>query len=188
MLTLSRRIGVCSCVVLGLAALVTLPGCGKATGEVKGKVTYKGNLLKGGTVLFVGAAGEPSSSAGIDENGNYTIPKLYAGEYKVCVETVSLLPGGKTDSGKNSSMPPGMAAKMPGGGGANQTIAPPKGAFSKVKAGNDGRAPGGEYKSMNPADNAAKYVSIPTTYGKAESTTLTFTYDGGSVTHNIDLK
>src|SRR5438128_2577274 len=72
------------------ASIALVAGCGKGTGSVTGKVTYGSTVLKGGNVGFVPTDGGTSYSAAIGEDGVYTIPKLFTGNYKVCVETDSL--------------------------------------------------------------------------------------------------
>jgi hypothetical protein len=80
-----------------LLVLIGLSGCGSSTATVSGKVSYKGNPLKGGNITFASAEGKPSVSTSIDENGTYTC-KAPTGKVKVSVETASLKPamaGGK---------------------------------------------------------------------------------------------
>src|SRR5437016_5633865 len=76
-------------VLLVLAA--SFAGCAKPTGSVAGKVTYKGNPLKGGHVIFLKADGQ-SEWADIGEDGTYHVDKILAGPVKVGVETSSLRP------------------------------------------------------------------------------------------------
>ena len=87
---------------LSLVVALGATGCGSSTGSVAGKVTLNGQPLKGGNVTFVG---KESFAASIQEDGTYNVPRLLAGEYKVCVETESLKP-------KNAlAMMPGMNNK-----------------------------------------------------------------------------
>jgi hypothetical protein len=67
-----------SVVVSGLCCLLLVAGCGGGgdqleTAEVTGKVTYKGEPLRIGSVLFTPVGGGPSAQANIDRNGNYTL-------------------------------------------------------------------------------------------------------------------
>lgn len=62
--------------VMLMCSLVTLSGCGssenrKPVAKVHGKVTYNGEPLKIGSLLFVPKGGGPSAEANIDRNGNY---------------------------------------------------------------------------------------------------------------------
>ena len=60
----SRCTSLFALVVLACAALA---GCGKGKGDISGKVSYKGTLLKGGNVTFVNEEGGPSFTAAINE-------------------------------------------------------------------------------------------------------------------------
>jgi hypothetical protein len=68
-----------------LVVALTLTGCG-ANGSVSGKVSYKGEPVGGGTVLFV-PQGQQSLSARINADGTYSIEKIAAGPVKISVET-----------------------------------------------------------------------------------------------------
>jgi len=84
-------------------------GCGPSTGTVSGKVTYKGQLVKGGNVTFVSAQGRPSGSASIKEDGTYKVERVATGPVKICVETESLNPARRSKAVKYSP-PPGQKA------------------------------------------------------------------------------
>jgi hypothetical protein len=163
-----------SLVVIPLAALA-LGGCGRAVGTVSGKVSYNGKTLKGGNVTFVSTEGQPTQSAGINEDGTYTIKTITAGSYKVCVETASLKP---------KSLSPSMGASGPPGGAKNSKLDP------------DTKVPEG-YHPSNMAEasiananakNAKLYIAIPDQYADTSKTTLTYTVVGGAQTHDIELK
>jgi hypothetical protein len=69
-----------------------LAGCGgPATGSVSGKVSYKGQALKGGTVTFIPKSGDPHTSP-IQEDGSYAMAKIPAGAATITVETTSVRP------------------------------------------------------------------------------------------------
>lgn len=161
--------------IFGLFAIL-LTGCGGGEGSVTGKVTYQSKPLKGGTVAFISTEGHPSGTANIKEDGSYEVPKLMAGNYKVIVDTESLLPqrgAGTYGKGGGSAVPKD-----------SKTVGPPPGA----------KIPDG-YKTMNPNDadaalkeNAKRYVKIPPQYNKPDESGLEFTAVSGPQTHNIELK
>jgi hypothetical protein len=69
--------------------LAVVWGCGPrskfSTGEVSGKVMFKGKPLPGGMVTFVAAKGGMASPGVIDENGNYKV-EAPIGEVKIQVD------------------------------------------------------------------------------------------------------
>jgi hypothetical protein len=66
--------------------LLPLAGCGKGTGFVTGKVTYRDKPVPSGAVTFHGANGR-TDSCSLDAEGNYTIPQAPVGPVKVTVVT-----------------------------------------------------------------------------------------------------
>ena len=74
-----------------LSGVLLVAGCGGSTGNVSGKVTYKGAALKGGTIGFVDSSGRVMGAA-LEGDGTYKIKNLPTGEYKVTVETASVRP------------------------------------------------------------------------------------------------
>jgi hypothetical protein len=66
---------------LGLAAA----GCGSATGEVTGKVLFKGKPLSGGAVSFFPASGKGSNTSRIKEDGTYTVINVPVGTVKIVI-------------------------------------------------------------------------------------------------------
>lgn len=198
-----RRTRSALCFLLGGAACLAVIGCGAGKGDVTGKVTFKGEPLKGGYVSFVSEGGGPSFTGTINDDGTYLVPNVQAGKYKVCVDTESL----KSSSGQGGpGMPPG--AKGPGGppgakgpGGYAPTSYTPTGGTTdnlakaaetgKIKAGPppDAKMPQGAYRDgfTTMKENAAKYVPIPPKYAKAETTDITVEVKGGQDL-NIDLK
>ena len=72
----------CAWAVLLLAAAA---GC--SSGTVRGKVSYKGQTVGGGTVVFT-VPGKGSIRSEIAEDGSYTISKCPTGTARVTVETV----------------------------------------------------------------------------------------------------
>jgi hypothetical protein len=72
-------------VLLLLLALV-LSGCGQRMGKVTGKVSYKGEAVPNGTVVFYGK-GDAVSSAPLRPDGTYEATDVPLGEVKVAVST-----------------------------------------------------------------------------------------------------
>jgi hypothetical protein len=97
-------------------AFVLLAGCGpkdpNLAATVSGNVKFNGSALPGGAVLFQDKNGASYTGA-LDENGNYTIPQMPAGDYKVLVDTEGLNPAKKPPSygpGQASPAPQGVTA------------------------------------------------------------------------------
>lgn len=102
-----------------LGAVLAASGCGKSSGTVSGRITYKGTALNSGTVTFVGAKGAGSST--IDQNGNYSITKAPLGKVTITVQ----VPTNVTLGGpEGATMNPG-AMGAPAGAGAPKQTAPP---------------------------------------------------------------
>lgn len=89
--------------VLGFALLLTAVGCGSdgqlETASVSGKVTYNGDPLQIGSLLFVPVGGGPSAQANIEPDGSYTMGTYdltdgaIPGEHKVMITAITS-PGG----------------------------------------------------------------------------------------------
>jgi hypothetical protein len=98
-----------------LASLVALgAGCnsGPATGEVKGKVTFKGQPVKEGTVTLIPKAKEGGSSyeAKIGADGSFAIQGgVVVGEYSAQINPLMILVD--TDPGKTPPAPMEKPAK-----------------------------------------------------------------------------
>jgi hypothetical protein len=69
--------------LLLFSATLLAAGCGIATGDVTGTVTYKGKALKSGTVTFFTEHGAKGDE--IKEDGTYTVKEVPCGEAKVTV-------------------------------------------------------------------------------------------------------
>jgi hypothetical protein len=86
------------------AVIVAVTGCGPATTDVAGKVTYQGKPVVYGTVVFIGADGTPKSGA-IQLDGTYRVTGVPIGTARVAVSSPPppgvTLPGRKTKSGKD---------------------------------------------------------------------------------------
>jgi hypothetical protein len=154
-------------------AMLTLGilACSPPTGSVSGKVTYKGQPLKGGYVAFINSSGGQTFSAPIQEDGSYQIPKITGGSYKVTVETESLKPQGETK---------GVPFKGVSKEGPPKDILPPK-------LNLPGNPADYGYKMATPGGQADRYVPIPRKYADPEQSGLKFDFRGGSQTYDINL-
>ncbi|MCI0642979.1 MAG: hypothetical protein L0Y72_05520 [Gemmataceae bacterium] len=151
--------GVVGCLpLLFLAPL----GCGgksaPPTATVNGKVTYKKQLLKGGSMaFFLSSDHSKGATAGIKEDGTYTATGVPVGEVKVTVETTSLQP--------SPTPPPQLAKELP----------------KDLPEG----SPYGKPKQVQDPKN---YVRIPDLYSIPDQTTLKYTIAEGTQTIDIELK
>jgi hypothetical protein len=146
---------------VALFLLVALSGCGSSTGTVTGKVSYKGEALRRGNVLFV-AAGGWTGSALINEDGTYRIANLPPGSFKLAVEPA----GGPTQGGRGRS-------------------GPPRGKWGPPK---DAAVPEGFKGADHDVPANAASVNVPAKYAKVETSELTCEVKRGKQTHDIDLK
>jgi hypothetical protein len=154
--------------VLPLGLLVA--GCGSSHGTVSGKVSFRGQPLRGGTVSIIPQAGGALTGE-IKQDGTYTIAKVPTGPAKVAVETASVRPSAM--GGGQARGPAGYYAKMA------------KEAPSGTPSGADPTQfiPGGQ----KPSD-PKKYVPIPEQFGDVEKSGVTLTVTGGKQPFDIDLK
>jgi hypothetical protein len=151
-----------------------MAGCGGSSGDVKGKVTYKGKELKGGGVSFVSTSGGPSQAGVIGEDGTYSIPNLQTGTYKVCVDTRNLRPPAKS----RPMGPRPVAKKESAGSTPAETSGAPEGYTPSTMSMADAAI----------AANAKRYTEIPEKYAEPEQTDITYTVKGGDQTFDIELK
>jgi hypothetical protein len=142
-----------------LLLLLLAAGCA-GSGTVSGKVSYQGETLGGGTVLFV-SPGQKSVKSPIAPDGTYTIANIPTGTVHIAVETASARP---VDP---DAMRMGIPQIPPG---ANL---PPEAANSIYKG---------------PSGNTGKYVEIPNQYADPEKAGLTLDVKGGNQEYNIELK
>ena len=94
------------CLIASCLSSVFIAGCsssGPAVGEVSGKVTFKNQPVKEGTVTFLNPNEGGAGESPIDANGSYTILKLVVGEYIVIV--TPLMEMKDTDPGKSPPAP-----------------------------------------------------------------------------------
>jgi hypothetical protein len=139
---------------------------------VSGKVTYKGQPLKGGYVAFINTSGGQTFSAPIQEDGSYQIPKITGGSYKVTVETESLKPQGDV-----KSIP--FKSKVSKEGPPKENLPP--------KLNLPGNPADYGYKMATPGGQLDRYVAIPRKYADADQSGLQYDFRGGNQTYNIDL-
>ncbi len=136
-------------------------GCGKSTlptATVSGKVTYKGQLLKGGSLaFFLSNDLSKGTTATINEDGTYSATQVPVGEVKVTVETSSLLP--------SPSPPPQVAKILP-----------------------KDLPEGSPYAKPKQAPDPKNFVRIPDLYSSADTTKLKYTITEGTQTIDIELK
>jgi len=96
-----RHLGIRAALLLILAAVA---GCGKGTATVTGKVTYQGQAITSGTVVFYGENGKVDSGI-LDANGNYTLTRAPVGTVKVAVMVPKI-----ASKGAGGGPPPGPPA------------------------------------------------------------------------------
>ena len=106
---------VCFVILGSILCLSGLTGCGgsKKGATVSGTITYKGQTLGNGTVVFI-AADNKGGSSPIAADGTYSISNLPVGPVKITVETKPLPPAPKMPNMAN--MP---KIEMPGNEGAS---------------------------------------------------------------------
>jgi hypothetical protein len=103
----SHRLTRAAALVIAAGFLAAVPvGCssGPPTGEVRGKVTFKGKPVTEGSVTFLNPKGEGDAGADINKDGTYAIPgKVVVGEYLVVITPpVTIV---DTDPGKSPPAP-----------------------------------------------------------------------------------
>jgi hypothetical protein len=108
-----RRNPAIQIVCLAVGIPLGLSGCG-SNGTISGKITYQGETLRGGTIIFASQEDKGSVVAEIGNDGTYTIEKVPSGKVKIVVETSSLAKRARIPS---HSAPDGQ--KMPGGGSSD---------------------------------------------------------------------
>ena len=109
---MAARAGLALLCLAGLCGL----GCGgdpNAQQPVSGTVTFQGQPLDQGHILFVPATTGPSEAGAVIENGNYDIPQahgLVPGQYKVRIFSYDQT-GPKVDVNAIPGEPPNMQAR-----------------------------------------------------------------------------
>jgi hypothetical protein len=95
----------------GVLLTAALVGCssGPVTGEVRGKVTFKGQPVTEGTVTFLNPAGKGDAEAKLGTDGSYALPApVVVGDYVVIVTPPTEMKD--TDPGKSPPAPVEKAA------------------------------------------------------------------------------
>jgi hypothetical protein len=141
--------------------LAPVAGC-SSYGTVSGKVTYQGEPLTGGTILFTSSRGKGTRSSPIGEDGSYTIANMPSGDVKIAVETKSAQPPPSGAKGPPMSMQPPPGVALPPG-----TLDSP---------------------IYNPALRKGFAVKIPERYADPEQSGIPYVVTSGPQTYNIDLK
>jgi hypothetical protein len=116
--------------IIGLVSLLLplgLAGCGSPKATVTGKITYNGEPLGNGRVMFISQTDPTKAGAGsIQPDGTYTVPDAPVGPATVTVETIPPAGGGSSSLGSKaaeiSKPPPGMNMPMPQGGGGGKYV------------------------------------------------------------------
>jgi hypothetical protein len=145
-------------------------GCKKSDSlgsSISGTVTYKGQPVTGGTMLF--HASNNVFPASLKGDGTYTIANLAPGDYVVTVDTRAL-----KNKGDPESMMKSMTQKMGKGDGAVEKL-PDSVAKSLAKM-----------KEMK-QDNSVQFVQIPEKYADPKTSGLKVSVQAGSNTKEIPL-
>jgi hypothetical protein len=148
--------------VLGV---LTLVGCApdyRARAVVSGKVTMGKRALPSGTVTFYGP-NNVTSTATIDENGNYTMNDAPIGEVTITVTVPT---------------PPQMGA-----GGIKGTVEK----WKKTAGGDPSKDPTGENSGIMFSKMPTNFVRIEEKYSKPDTSPLRYKVEKGEQTHNIEL-
>jgi len=91
-----------ACRLLVLAVLLVCPsGCGTGSGEVTGKVTFRGKPVTSGSVILY-CPGNRIVRGVIGPDGSYSIPHVPAGEAAVAVRSPPVLPDGGYVNGETA--------------------------------------------------------------------------------------
>lgn len=139
-------------------------GCGPSKSnpvELSGTVTYNGQPVTGGTMIFFAKDGG-TYPASIHADGSYIATDFPTGELIVTVDTESLNPAKKQET---------YTGKTKMGGG-------PKGKEGKMSPVPEGASQG----------NAGTYVKIPKVYNDKDKSPLKVTVEAGKQKLNIELK
>lgn len=147
---------------IGVALVaLALAGCSDRAVAVRGKVTYQGKPLAGGSVTLVGPTGLVYAGA-VQADGTYTIDGVPAGSVKIGV-----------------TGPPNRSAAKPAPGGRDGG----RGGDVTSRGAPDGAAPA----PPPPAPTAGPSVSVPAQFADPNASGLTGTVESGKPL-DIDVK
>lgn len=160
--------------LLPLSLFVLAAGCGRS-GTVSGKVYYKGEVLKSGTVGFFPEGQGGSFSSPIGPDGSYSIAKLPAGPAKITVLSAA------------SGPPSGLK----GGGGKGGKKGPQTGGQNVAKKGMEQQSSMLKKKENIPpgapvGDASSGGVDLPPKYSDPQKSGLQVEVTGGK--QNFDIK
>ncbi|HEV3143674.1 MAG TPA: carboxypeptidase-like regulatory domain-containing protein [Gemmataceae bacterium] len=153
-----------------LALVLALPlmsftfGCTGGKSQISGTVTYKGNPLPGGSIVFRAADGKEYGSS-IDNNGKYFVDKVPTGNMKVYFN----IPPANLSTGP-LGVPKEHEQEM-----KDKMKAPP------------GAPPEAQKAYQGVGAKTAKIPQLPAKYLNAEDTPLSFEVKSGSNTNDITL-
>src|SRR5436309_3446668 len=86
-----------------VVALVVGCDSGPRTGDVKGRVTFKGAPVREGLITFLNPTEGGGAEARMDDEGNYEIKRVVVGDYLVTISPLMVLKD--TDPGKSPPAP-----------------------------------------------------------------------------------
>jgi len=163
--------------LFGTLAFVLVAGCTggrtQTLGKISGKVTYKGQPVKAGNVVFHS-----------DSEGNFSGPLLIDGTYEVA----DVPPGAMTVTIENEFLNPDKKAPaypgrgMPGGqGGKAEKMDNQRMAAEKANM-----TPGG-FGPMSREDMLARYVKLPAKYTDPKTSDLKITITAGRQSKDFEL-
>jgi hypothetical protein len=158
-MTLLRSLSGPLLVVFAAALGCSSSGNPNAPARVSGKLTYKNQPIKGGTMLLHTAEGVPYN-AQISPDGTYSATDIPTGELIVTVDTESLNPAKAAPKGAQAD------ARM-------------KQMQQLEQRRPDGADPG--------QDLSANYIKLPTKYASPKTSPLKVTLSAGKQTKDFDL-
>ncbi len=143
--------------------LAPVAGC-SSHGTVSGKITYQGEPLRGGTVVFTSGGGKVTRSAEVGPDGSYIVADVPTGEARITVDTRFAQPPPWMESGRGPPRPmqPPPDVQLPPGA-ENNTIYKPK-------------------------PRSAYAQKIPEEFGDPDKSGLSYAVTAGPQTHDLDLK